>query len=251
MRSQRPSNDFVTEALEATLQTGSSRFEFGGHRLHPLGKRWHEGGIGIGLLADGYVEYEQHRAGIFRRMVPAPRSRQRLPAPLTVRHWGNSWTITPKGDVTSDRPERIGRVIEWPHPLWALGAAGCLSGSARHVGDDLVRGIQCRRVDYLIDLSAPGDPRLPIVFPDRMVVGTASDGCAWVDEQGRIRRVSASLATESRSATPVLWYTTELWDFGVEVDPRMPSSHPTPDAGPASAGASPPAPPPNPTAGSV
>lgn len=43
----------------------------------------------------------------------------------------------------------------------------------------------------------------------------------WIDDQGRVRRVSYEVSYQEQSTT-VLWSGTEFWDFGVQIDRRPP-----------------------------
>jgi hypothetical protein len=105
-------------------------------------------------------------------------------------------------------------------PLWLLDA---LIGvrDATEVGREEVRGVPTTRYRLGIDLAA-ADEQLPrgITAPGPRLYRSlrALPAEVWIDDEGRIRRMSYEHG-ERRD----YWQTTELWDFGLDVEIQVPA----------------------------
>jgi hypothetical protein len=115
------------------------------------------------------------------------------------------------------------------HPLCALDPIA-LAGTASLVPGEpeIIQGSATSR--YALELTAAQFDRS--VWAD--IAGTTPYSCSasaatseaqreairafiWLDDQGRIRRLSYEAACEQSDLVP-LWYMTEFWEFGVSID---------------------------------
>jgi hypothetical protein len=111
------------------------------------------------------------------------------------------------------------------NPLWLLDALLGARDDAVEVGTGDVRGTPTRHLRLTIDLGR-ADEQLTagIVTPGprsfRSLRGLPAE--VWIDEQGLIRRMSyqSESGIEGRGEW---WQTTELWDFGLNVQIRIPT----------------------------
>jgi len=92
-------------------------------------------------------------------------------------------------------------------------------------GEDVVRGVACERWEFRVD------PALHRELRERESGSERIAGDAWIDADGRLRRVTWTRLLRRRSRWPRKpgprpWQTTELWDFGVPVEIEVPTVEP-------------------------
>jgi hypothetical protein len=99
-------------------------------------------------------------------------------------------------------------------PLWLLDALRSVPVDARVVASETLRGIDTTRIRLKLDpatanAASPAGLRFPARHADTFPAEV------WVDDDGRLRRVSCSWPTRFRlPGRHGSWNTTELWDFG-------------------------------------
>ena len=106
------------------------------------------------------------------------------------------------------------------HPLWLLDALAGVR-DATEVGNDEVRGVPATHYRMRIDLAA-ADEQLAagIIAPGPRSYRSlrALPAEVWIDDDGRIRRLSYE-----REDCGAYWQTTELWEFGLHVEIDVPT----------------------------
>lgn len=112
------------------------------------------------------------------------------------------------------------------NPLWLVDALQGTRADATEVGHEEVRGTPTAHHRLTIDLAI-ADERLPggIIAPGPRAYRSprALPAEVWIDEEGRLRRMSFNDASAKRG-TETTWSTTELWDFGVRIDIEYPTT---------------------------
>lgn len=113
-------------------------------------------------------------------------------------------------------------------PLWIVEALAHADESVAR-GGDVVRGAPCRRWEFRVD------PALhPEIYGSSQRRPLRLAGDAWIDDDGRLRRVTWTRLRRRRPRWPKKiarpapqdWQTTELWDFGLPVEIDLPSIEP-------------------------
>ena len=141
---------------------------------------------------------------------------------------GDVWSVIAEGDPRAGRRSHT-------DPLW-------ITELLRHVdeasqrGDLVVRGSNCARFAFRVDLNAHRDEvELPVFKPHTQAPRLTGE--VAVDPEGRVRQITWREIPRRRprargraAALPTVqaWETTELWDFGVPVDIELPEP---PEAG--------------------
>jgi hypothetical protein len=129
---------------------------------------------------------------------------------------GDRWSAAVEGDHTA--PARGTR-----DPLWIVEALTYADQETARAAD-VVRGVTCERWEFRVDPALHHELRTS--GPERIA------GDAWVDPEGRLRRVTWTRLARGRPRWPRkasprhLWHTTELWDFGVPVEIEVPTVAP-------------------------
>jgi hypothetical protein len=98
------------------------------------------------------------------------------------------------------------------------------SSSARPLGKERIRGVVTTRYSFMIDFDRlVHDNKALEQF--KSVTGTSSiPAQAWVDRQGRVRRLTVQMSMGAQLGTPMTMTMTEdLYDFGVRTDIEVPS----------------------------
>jgi hypothetical protein len=138
-------------------------------------------------------------------------------------HLADRWMAEGNGE---DEPHTRSR----RDPLWIVEVLEHADEAIAR-GEEIVRDASCRRWEFRVDpalhpeISASGWKRRPLRLA----------GDAWIDDEGRLRRVTWTRLRRRRSrwpkrAAPVAqaWQTTELWDFGLPVAIEVPIVGPEP-----------------------
>jgi hypothetical protein len=98
------------------------------------------------------------------------------------------------------------------------------SSHARPLGKERVRGVKTTRYSFVIDFDQlVHDNKALEQF--KSVTGTSSiPAQAWIDAQGRVRRLNVQMSMGAQFGTPMTMTITEdLYDFGVRTDIEPPS----------------------------
>ena len=98
------------------------------------------------------------------------------------------------------------------------------SSSARPLGKERVRGVVTTRYSFVIDFNKlVHDNKALQQF--KSATGTSTiPAQAWVDRQGRVRRMTVQMSMGAQLGTPMtMTMTEELYDFGVRTDIEVPS----------------------------
>jgi hypothetical protein len=131
------------------------------------------------------------------------------------------WRASDQGDV--DAPGR-----HTADPVWIMEVLGQVDG-AHARGSDEVAAAPCMRLGFGIDLRGHRE-RLGLTWR-RAVAYPLLAGDVWIDVAGRIRRATWTTFPVRRPRAPWrdlrvvdgVWHTTELSDFGLEVDIEPPT----------------------------
>lgn len=106
-------------------------------------------------------------------------------------------------------------------PLWLLDALLGVRDDVTELGAEEVRGVPTTRYEITIDLAS-ADEQLEsgITAPGPRPYRSLHELPAqvWIDDQGLVRRMSYEIAEPMG-----YWQTTELWDYGLDVDIAVPS----------------------------
>src|SRR6266511_808270 len=254
----------VRHAVETTLATGSARLLYASRdgELVPEPEDIH--GEGVADLHKGrvWISYrsitKRDAAGLLRkrrslltelftRISRRPRELYFDPATRYKRKRDGSWSegLPLRSWEEWERSGFHAYTRETEHPLWLLQPLARLQAE---LGDatpeEPVRGVETRR--YSLGLTADEIPALiwdelaqphalppqkahrwyrPGPFPKPRSVIPA---LIWLDSEQRIRRMSYEARSyhpwESNGGEQSWWITTELWDFGVEIDRAPPSA---------------------------
>jgi hypothetical protein len=102
------------------------------------------------------------------------------------------------------------------------------SSDARPSGSEFVRGVRTTRYSFRVDLDRLADEseNLRKSFDEFVrVTGTSSfPGQAWIDAQGRVRKMMIAMSLSSPAAgTMTMELTQELYDFGVRAEIQPPA----------------------------
>lgn len=129
---------------------------------------------------------------------------------------GSQWTVFSPTDPAGPRGPN--------DPLWPLDAlSGANDEDATDTGPESVRGEPTTRYRLTMDLgradaAVPAGVSVPS-GPYRSLSRLPAE--VWLDEAGRARRI-AVLSEPTASDDIRIWSVTELWDFGITVDIRLP-----------------------------
>jgi hypothetical protein len=133
------------------------------------------------------------------------------------------WRASDEGDVDAPGRHRA-------DPVWIVEVLDQVDGAHKR-GSHEVEGDLCTRLAFGIDLRGHRE-RLGLM--SRRAVGDPLlAGDVWVDAAGRIRRATWTTLPVRRPRAPwrdlaavdaVVWHTTELSDFGLEVDIEPPTN---------------------------
>jgi len=112
--------------------------------------------------------------------------------------------------------------IAYGSPWWLLDALCAVREDAEVVERELVRGVSTEHVDAWVDVA-----KVDSCSPERLSFprgpAEAFPAEVWLDELGRIRRMSCSWPHKRRRwwwkrFGPPRWMTTELWEFGAPAE---------------------------------
>jgi hypothetical protein len=114
--------------------------------------------------------------------------------------------------------------VPYSSPLWLLDALCGACGDAQLVGDEEVRDIPTTQIRLTVDTArAMACSPLGLRFPPLRADAFPAE--VWLDGDDRLRRMGCAWPTRRRlrlgSSRPH-WITTELWDFGADVDSPPP-----------------------------
>jgi hypothetical protein len=132
------------------------------------------------------------------------------------------WRPSDQGDVDAPGRQRA-------DPVWIVEVL-CRVDAAQPRGLGELGGAACRRFGFGIDLRGH---RERLGLPSRRAGGDPHlAGDVWIDATGRIRRATWTTSAARRPRAPWrdlrdidrLWHTTELSDFGLEVDIEPPTN---------------------------
>jgi hypothetical protein len=132
------------------------------------------------------------------------------------------------------------------HPLRLIGDVARVTNVERVAGVEEIRGVSTTR--YSGELREPSQAAARFLAAKDREAVQVKPVSVWIDEEGRIRRTSqrlwpghthsnerkawwmpSPLLTASDYTAEPCWRTTELWDFGITVEPYTPT--PSPPAG--------------------
>jgi hypothetical protein len=129
--------------------------------------------------------------------------------------------------LAADEPWEVLPVFgaeDWPpgaipcgSPLWLLDALHGAPVDARVVASETLRGVETTRIRLTLN-PAVADAASPagLWFPPLRTDGFPTE--VWVDDDGRLRRVSGSWPTRPRLLRKFSTFNTiELWDFGTAI----------------------------------
>jgi hypothetical protein len=135
---------------------------------------------------------------------------------------GDRWTAGDDGEQTA--------LARSPRdPLWIVEAL-VHADEATARGEDVVRGAACQRWEFRVDPALHHELHDRASGSERRSLRLAGD--AWIDDDGRLRRVTWTRLRRRRSRWarrrpgPWPWQTTELWGFGVAVEIEVPTVEP-------------------------
>jgi hypothetical protein len=111
------------------------------------------------------------------------------------------------------------------NPLWLLDALLGARDDAVELGTDDVRGTPTSHLRLTIDLASADDQlttgiMAPGPQPYRFLRQLPAE--VWIDEQGLVRRMSYQ-SEPAGAGRGEWWQTTELWDFGLDVQIEIPT----------------------------
>jgi hypothetical protein len=136
---------------------------------------------------------------------------------------GGRWMVDDEGAET-------GRTRGPMDPLWIVDVLAHADEAVPR-GEDVVRGVSCRRWEFRVDPAVHGERCEGTDGSERRPLRLAGD--AWIDHDGRLRRVTWTRLHRGRSrwpwkppSGPRAWQTTELWDFGLPVEIEVPTVEP-------------------------
>jgi hypothetical protein len=120
-----------------------------------------------------------------------------------------------------------------------------LGGEVDDLGREEVRGVDTQHLRTqlrLADLLEQADPerrdRIEQQFGERGLDASALDGPstveAWIDDDGRVRRMRLTMELQQGGETATLVQTMEMFDFGEPVDIEVPSPDQVSDVDPSS-----------------
>jgi hypothetical protein len=131
------------------------------------------------------------------------------------------WIAIARGDTSAGRGHT--------DPVWVVDALAHTDVADLHGEDELVRTQPCRRYGFAVDLGRhTATVQIP-PHPGRRPPHITGE--AWIDADGRIRRVTWRQAPLLRRRDPrrsrggrTFWESTELWDYGVAAEIEVPTA---------------------------
>ena len=100
-----------------------------------------------------------------------------------------------------------------------------MASSAAHVtGSERIRGVQTTRYAFNIDFKKLAHDNKAFKQLTEATGSVSAPAEAWIDAQGRVRRLAVKMSMGGQPATPMtMTMTEELYDFGVQANIAFPS----------------------------
>jgi hypothetical protein len=228
----------LREEVERTIAMGSARFLVAARRDNPLPEAIDHRGEGVvdfardriwmrdRLLTERIDAERRQRINILsrpgvrliqafaRRLVGSGRDLYFEGGALWIRKKNGEWG-QPLGNVADAKYAR--------HPLCILDPVALADTVSPVTGEsEIVQGSATSR--YALELTAAQfDSSLwaEIAAAANGAPREAIQAFIWLDDQGRIRRLSYEASCQQPDLAP-LWYMTEFWEFGIAIDRRTP-----------------------------
>jgi len=220
----------VVNAAQATAQAGSAR----------IAATFQNGDSGQALTTTGLIDFQRHLVQLSSGLLQSQNGQptitlladgvlyQQLP-PLFADRLGRHWV---KLDLSGLGAAAQPNVQDVSHTLELLTGAS----DFRQIGADTVRAGPATHYQGTVDRAKLDNsslsPQLRQWLDRSSATTIPSD--AWVDQQGRLTKLSYTLnlsnpSTQTRVATVVT--TLEFWDFGTPVNVQLPAPNDTTDLG--------------------
>jgi hypothetical protein len=100
-----------------------------------------------------------------------------------------------------------------------------MASSAAHVtGSERVRGVQTTRYAFNVDFKKLAHDNKALRQLTQSMGSVSAPAEAWIDAQGRVRRLVVKMTMGAQLATPMtMTMTEELYDFGVQANIAFPT----------------------------
>jgi hypothetical protein len=232
--------DPVAQAADTTAKTTSSRFEFRASvQAGSMGSLSFNGtGIYDGKRKAGWMNMHFSMPAGFQLQVPtsdptmemifdgshglvmymrSPLFEKMLPA--------GKWVKMDVAKVAKQQGVDLGAIMNanQADPSQSLRML-MASSAARVTGSERIRGVQTTRYAFNVDFDKLAHDNKALKQFTEVAGAVSAPAEAWIDAQGRVRRLAVTMSMGGRLGTPMTMTMTEdLYDFGARADIAFPS----------------------------